>query len=117
MYLPLLENLIFIINDMKSEIVNRAHYPRKPGSLLNEKFKSMAKKAFGGYISCACIVVLESASCYCNILLPVEHLSKVFSISDQQIAGHTTEFVREVLQEVARGNKSGGLVLPDAQRS
>ena len=43
----LLENLIFIINDMKSAIVNRAHYPRKPGSPLNEKFKSMAKKAFG----------------------------------------------------------------------
>jgi hypothetical protein len=30
----------------------------------------------------------------------------------QQVAGHTTEFVREVLQEVARGNKTGGLVLP-----
>ncbi|CAB3976615.1 CREB3 regulatory factor [Paramuricea clavata] len=70
------ENLLFIIKDMKSEIVNRAQYPRKPGTQLNEKFKNMAKKAFA-----------------------------------QQIAGHTTEFIREVLQEVARGNKTGGLTL------
>lgn len=44
---PLLENLMFIINDMKNEIVNRAQYPRKSGSSLSEKFKNMAKKAFG----------------------------------------------------------------------
>ena len=43
----LIENLLFIINDMKSEIVNRAQYPRKPGTQMNEKFKNMAKKAFG----------------------------------------------------------------------
>lgn len=42
---------------MKSEIVNRAHYPRKPGSPLNEKFKTMAKKAFGEHISYTCSVV------------------------------------------------------------
>lgn len=54
---------------------------------------------------------------YCNILLPIARLQILFSTLAQQIAGHTTEFVREVLQEVARGNKSGGLILLDAQRS
>jgi hypothetical protein len=32
---------------MKNEIVHRTQYPRKPDSPLNEKFKNMAKKAFG----------------------------------------------------------------------
>ena len=45
-----LENLMFIINDMRNAILNRAQYPRKPGSSLNEKFKSMEKKAFGKYM-------------------------------------------------------------------
>ncbi|XP_028390906.1 CREB3 regulatory factor-like [Dendronephthya gigantea] len=70
------ENLMFLINDMKNEIVNRAQYPRKHGSSLSEKFKHMAKKAF-----------------------------------DQPIAGHTSDYVREVLREVAKGNKTGGLTL------
>lgn len=42
-----IENLQFIISDMKNEIVHRAQHPRKPGSPLNEKFKNMAKPAFG----------------------------------------------------------------------
>lgn len=42
-----LENLTFLINDMKNEIVSWARMRQKPENLLNERFQDMAKKALG----------------------------------------------------------------------
>ena len=39
------ENLTYILNDMKNEIVSWTRLPRRPGNTLNEKMKDMEKKA------------------------------------------------------------------------
>jgi hypothetical protein len=47
-----------VIKDMKNEIVNRAQYPRKPGSPLNEKFKNMAQNVFGECMRSYCVGIV-----------------------------------------------------------